>query len=294
MLYHPPSGSTDANAPYVGKNVAAGTQGSKVPPLAIEYTQREIVNAITSAGLAPSDGDLFQLWKAIQSGSKSALTTKAIVGGRVLFDQIAAGTYTWICPADTTIVRIRAVAGGGGAGGGNAYSGAGGTGANYFEGVFDVVPGTTYTIVIGAGGAGGGGGGGGAPGGNGGSTYIAVQGGAALAVAVGGAGSESGGVSAGNVGKASPPPALSGITFPHGGFEVQGYPAQDGIFIPNVIMIGGMGGGSRLAPNTVFGVGYGSAQQTGFPGLRNGGGGSGGTGAALGGMGAPGALFIEG
>lgn len=72
MLYNPPPGSTNANAPYVGKNVAAGTQGSKIPPKAIENTQREIVNAISGAGLAPTNDDLTQLLQAMRSIAQTA------------------------------------------------------------------------------------------------------------------------------------------------------------------------------------------------------------------------------
>jgi hypothetical protein len=72
MLYVPPSGSTDANASYVGKNVAAGTQGSKVPPNAVEHPQREILAIIAAAQLAgmpaPTATDLTQMLKATRSG----------------------------------------------------------------------------------------------------------------------------------------------------------------------------------------------------------------------------------
>ncbi len=72
MLYNPPSGSADANAPYVGKDVAAGRQGSRVPPGAAEFPQREIVAIIAAAqamGLGtPSNSDLAQMLKAVRSG----------------------------------------------------------------------------------------------------------------------------------------------------------------------------------------------------------------------------------
>lgn len=66
MDYNAPSGSTDPNAPFVGKT--ASTQGSKVPPKAAEYPQREIVNAERVAGLTPSNGDLTQLAGALGRG----------------------------------------------------------------------------------------------------------------------------------------------------------------------------------------------------------------------------------
>lgn len=74
MLYHPPTGSTDPNAGYVGKNTAAGQQGSKVPPAAIEYTQREIIAAIVETGISPTDTDLKQLMRAIRSGLMNIYT----------------------------------------------------------------------------------------------------------------------------------------------------------------------------------------------------------------------------
>ena len=89
MQYNAPTGSTDLNAPYVGKNVAAGLQGSKVPPKAVENTQREIVNAIIAAGLTPTNDDLTQLAQAIRalgipigvaSGSPNAIVTTLAPG----------------------------------------------------------------------------------------------------------------------------------------------------------------------------------------------------------------------
>jgi hypothetical protein len=72
MLYNPPSGSTDSNASYVGKDVAAGRQGSRLPPTVPEGTQREIVAIIAAAqamGMpAPTNSDLAQMLKAIRSG----------------------------------------------------------------------------------------------------------------------------------------------------------------------------------------------------------------------------------
>ncbi len=70
MLYNPPTGGA-ANDPYVGKNVAAGIQGSKVPPGAVEFPQREIMSVISaaiSAGLqiTPTNTDLTQLLQSIE------------------------------------------------------------------------------------------------------------------------------------------------------------------------------------------------------------------------------------
>ena len=67
-LYVPPTGSTDPKAPYLGKNVAAGQQGSKVPPGAVEYPQREIENFIVASQQTPTNSDLFQLTRGARSG----------------------------------------------------------------------------------------------------------------------------------------------------------------------------------------------------------------------------------
>ncbi|WP_210253134.1 hypothetical protein, partial [Beijerinckia sp. L45] len=65
MLYNPPTGGA-ANDPYVGKNVAAGIQGSKVPPGAVEFPQREIMAIIAAdPSLTPSNTDLGQAQKSI-------------------------------------------------------------------------------------------------------------------------------------------------------------------------------------------------------------------------------------
>ncbi|SFM76831.1 hypothetical protein, partial [Methylobacterium pseudosasicola] len=71
MLYNPPSGSTDPNASYVGKDTASGRQGSKLPPAVPENTQREIVAIISAAqamGMpAPTNADVAQMLKAVRS-----------------------------------------------------------------------------------------------------------------------------------------------------------------------------------------------------------------------------------
>lgn len=68
MLYNPPTGSDNPDASYVGKNVAAGQQGSRIPPKAVEMPQREIVAAIIESGQTPTNDDTKQLLRAIRSG----------------------------------------------------------------------------------------------------------------------------------------------------------------------------------------------------------------------------------
>ena len=69
MKYEQPYGVSDPNAAYINGNPSTGTMGSIPPAASIENPQREIVNTIADTGLiVPSDADLHQLAKAIQSG----------------------------------------------------------------------------------------------------------------------------------------------------------------------------------------------------------------------------------
>jgi len=65
MDYNQPFGKP-ANDPYITGSSIPPVEGSSPPGEAIEYPQREIVNAIIGAGLAPDNGDLTQLLQAIQ------------------------------------------------------------------------------------------------------------------------------------------------------------------------------------------------------------------------------------
>ncbi|MDO3434319.1 hypothetical protein QWJ46_16690 [Rhizobium sp. CBN3] len=68
MKYNAPYGSVDPNAPYVDRDTPAAVTGSKVPAAALETTQRELVALIGAAGIVPSNTDLAQAAKAVQSG----------------------------------------------------------------------------------------------------------------------------------------------------------------------------------------------------------------------------------
>jgi hypothetical protein len=68
MKYQAPYGVSDPNAAYINGNPSTGTMGSIPPAASIEYPQREIVNFITASGLTPTDADLLQLAKSVQSG----------------------------------------------------------------------------------------------------------------------------------------------------------------------------------------------------------------------------------
>ena len=60
---------------------------------------------------------------------------------------------TWQVPAGVRRMRVRLVGGGGGGGGGQLdFGGGGGGGGGYAEGIYPVLPGAQYAVVVGAGG----------------------------------------------------------------------------------------------------------------------------------------------
>lgn len=65
--YVQPIGEADPNASYKDRNTGAGEPGSRVPALAIEMPQREILTVITSAGIPPNRTDPTQLNAAIDA-----------------------------------------------------------------------------------------------------------------------------------------------------------------------------------------------------------------------------------
>lgn len=109
MDYTPPIGEA-AGAPYVDANPAGGIEGSAVPAAAIEDPQREIVDAITQAGLTPDSGDLAQLAAAIRilggggtrSVSAAGNITAADDQGMVLAD-VSGGGFTLTLPAVASV-----------------------------------------------------------------------------------------------------------------------------------------------------------------------------------------------
>lgn len=69
MQYSQPYDQTsNPNASYVNGNPSSGIQGSIIPAGAVENPQRELIALIQAAGLTPSNSDLSQVAKAIQSG----------------------------------------------------------------------------------------------------------------------------------------------------------------------------------------------------------------------------------
>jgi len=82
----------------------------------------------------------------------SGTTAQRISQGSTLDSYTTVGTYTWTCPANVYNVEVLVVAGGGG--GGRHSGGGGGGGGVIYRPAFPVVPGTGYTVTVGAGGTG--------------------------------------------------------------------------------------------------------------------------------------------
>lgn len=96
MQYNQPTGAA-ANAPYVDGNPGTGTPGSVVPAAAIEYTQREIVQVITAAGLTASNADNTQLYQAISAliaGGSTNTSYGTTAGGTTVFTVTTTPTYS--------------------------------------------------------------------------------------------------------------------------------------------------------------------------------------------------------
>ena len=68
------------------------------------------------------------------------------------YTTVTAGT-PWVCPTGVTAIEVLVVAGGGG--GSGSFCGGGGAGGLVYSPSYPVTPGSSYTVVVGAGGLGG-------------------------------------------------------------------------------------------------------------------------------------------
>lgn len=169
-------------------------------------------------------------------GYRAAVITNRVIGNSQVWN--TAQTTTWVCPEGITNVELLIVAAGGGGQGSatNNYGGDGGSGGQGIKRRIAVVPGTTYTLVIGTGGAGGTAGGG--NGGNGENSSMSGSGFSTITMTggVGSASSGSGanggywntfdngsvanggiGGSGGNIGLGQPPALVGGACWDFGG-----------------------------------------------------------------------------
>lgn len=159
---------------------------------------------------------------------------KPVVNGVALYS--TAGTFSWVCPAGVTKVRAKIWGGGGGGGGSGTAAGSAATsagGAGYAEKVLDVVPGTSYAVVVGAGGTAGPGGGSPAAGGTGGTSsfggVLSATGGTGGVAANGAPQTATGAGGAGSGGDLNVPGGGGGVAYqigsnylmPSGGYSFQ-------------------------------------------------------------------------
>lgn len=197
------------------------------------------------------------------------------------------GTFTWICPAGVTNATAVAIGGGAGGGGGGYYGGGGG--ATRYISSYATTPGSSYTVVVGAGGAGGPGTNASAGQSGGNSTVFGMTAGGATNTT---AGSGSGGTGGGNGGYGSQPGGTGGGGGGAGGYTGTGGQAGS----PGSAGSGGGGGGGGnggASGDNYYGGGSGGGQYiTGT--LSNGAGGTYNSTGAGGGGGAAGGIGIFG
>ena len=112
---------------------------------------------ITVSGLSPSTNYTFTVYatnsignSAASSASNSITTATPVVGTDVY---TTPGTYTWVAPTGVTAVSVVCVGAGGTYGYAPGYgtSGGGGGGALAYANNITVSPGSSYTVVVGAG-----------------------------------------------------------------------------------------------------------------------------------------------
>lgn len=130
--------ATDPTAGFVDGNPGIGQRGSIIPAAAVEYVQREIVNAVTDhTPLTPANTDLHQLTKAIQYDLgnwvlDTGTTNAIVVDPSPAFAALVAGLELRIKIANTSVGKIAsatiAAGGSGGTNGTQTVTVVGGTG----------------------------------------------------------------------------------------------------------------------------------------------------------------------
>lgn len=135
--------------PYSGLNLLLGDDlATNVAYKKTRHKDKDLFDYHGSPAIRPVDN------QSLNIGSETktvTTTTSGPVQGQQAYT--TAGTYTWTAPANVTSVSV-VVVGGGGGGGGSFGAGGGGGGLAYKNNI-TVVPGTGYTVEVGAGGTGG-------------------------------------------------------------------------------------------------------------------------------------------
>ena len=131
----------DPGVPSTLTYIATSTPGS--------FTGSGSSSPVVVTGLTTGTAYTFRVRATNNAGSGACSAASNSITARVVTcaTYTTPGTYTWVAPACVTSVAIVAV--GGGAGG--LYGGGGGAGLGY-RNAYAVSPGTSYTVVVGAGG----------------------------------------------------------------------------------------------------------------------------------------------
>lgn len=226
--------------------------------------QEEVVGAVVASGQTPSKTNRAQLTAAIP---------KLIPHG----SQVFGSSGTWTCPANVYFVKVRIWGAGasGGAGNGAGGAGSGGGGGEYREGTVPVVPGSAYTVTIGAGGAAASGFANGNDGGN--SAFNS-----SIILAVGGKAGQ------GANGALAPTGGVGGSGGSGGSFSVTGSQGGGAAQYSTSAVAGGQGGGTFCTSTPGP-----SVMSAGIAGATPGGGGNGGANTNISGAGAPGLCIVE-
>ncbi len=129
-------------------------QASSAPPASGAGSLSDLRGRVSALEQINADSRLDALEEAIEDSSRVPVVT----------EYLTPGTYTFDCPLDVegAVLSLRAGAGGGGSGavgqnpsGANSGGGGGGAGCVTITRVLTLIPGTSYTVEVGAGGAGG-------------------------------------------------------------------------------------------------------------------------------------------
>ena len=122
-----------------------------------EYNEQLPVEGVPVGSVSYIDGE-FYIWDGIEWGKINTVIPPVPTSGTIY---TSPGEYTWVAPEGVTSVSVVAVGGGGGGGHRgthitNGSGGQGGCGAGLgWKNNIPVVPGQSYTVVVGAGGIGG-------------------------------------------------------------------------------------------------------------------------------------------
>jgi hypothetical protein len=155
-----PQGIAGAQGP-AGTNGVNGTNGSNGLNALIKTTAEPAGANCTYGGTKIETGLDANMNGVLDAGEINAAQTTYVCngaggggGGSVQFSNMQVystpGTYTWTCPAGVTKVMVELWGGGGSSQVGDLSSG---FGAGYGKDILTIVPGNTYTIIVGAGGS---------------------------------------------------------------------------------------------------------------------------------------------